>query len=232
MSSVVILAVVVLIVAFLCTSHSRPIRVPGNVEYVEIDLKDVEVRPVIENSETLFSEVIDKYHPYAAINGTYYGQSMRPLGDIFIEGELKNRGCYRNAVATTQSGKVVFLHKNKGRLNWSGCRSGLAAGPRLVHNGRVTLDPVADGFSRRSLVLKALRSGVGRTKSGKLLLVTTTDPMTLNRFAQTMLDLGAEEAMNLDGGGACGLYANGKTLATPMLPMTNMLLVFKNRRSN
>lgn len=224
----IITGLLLIAAVFISAGRSHPNRVL-NVEYIEIDLRGKEIRPVVFRSGALFSSVIEQYHPYAAINGTYYDGEFRPLGDILVGGKLENHGHYRNAVAHTNDGKLIFLHKEKGRLNWNNCQSGIAAGPRLIHNGKIALDPVSDGFSRRSLTIEALRSGVGRTRSGKLLLVTSKEQMTLAAFAQSMLDLGAVEAMNLDGGGASGLYFNGKTLMSPTLPMTNMLLVLKNQ---
>lgn len=200
-----------------------------NVHVVKIRLgSNVEVRPAVASGVCeSFKEMVTRLKPYAAINGTFYDTDYRPLGDILIGGKIVNRGHYRNAVAYKKTGEVHFLRVSRGRIPWRGYRAGLAAGPRLVHNGKIALDPVADGFSRRSLTLSSYRSGVGRTKDGYLLLVTTKQPMTLNEFAKVMLGLGSVEAMNLDGGGACGLYHNGKTLATPYLQMTNVLLVYK-----
>lgn len=218
--------------SFICAGQSRPIRATSSLQVVEIDIRpSIELRPVIarrgSSNGELFSDIIARRRPYAAINGTYYDFDMRPLGDILIDGTLANRGRYRNAVAFTRKGKVVFLHKRRGRLDWTGCKSGIAAGPRLIHNGRIALDPVSDGFSRRSLTKKALRSGIGVTRNGKLLLVASRGDLTLGQLAREMLSLGAMDAMNLDGGSASGLYCDGKTLATPPLPMSNMLLVYR-----
>lgn len=199
-----------------------------NVHYLKIELRPgTEVKPALAPSGgESFGDMVTRLKPYAAINGTFYDVGYKPLGDVVIAGRLANRGCYRNAIAVKPSGGVDFLHVNTGqRLRWQGYTSGLAAGPRLIHNGHIALDPVADGFSRRSLTLSSYRSGVGKTKDGELLLVTTKGTMTLSEFAKTMLDLGAVEALNLDGGGASGLYFNGKIVTQPMLPMTNILMV-------
>ncbi len=200
-----------------------------NVHVVKIKLgSDVEVRPAVASGVCeSFKDMMRRLKPYAAINGTFYDTDYRPLGDVVIGGKLVNRGHYRNAVAYKKTGEVHFLHVSKGRIPWHGYRAGLAAGPRLVHDGKIALDPVADGFGRRSLTLSSYRSGVGRTKDGYLLLVTTKQPMTLQEFAKVMYGLGSVEAMNLDGGGACGLYHKGKVVVSPYLQMTNVLLIYK-----
>ncbi|MHB1001494.1 MAG: phosphodiester glycosidase family protein [Armatimonadota bacterium] len=203
-----------------------------NIKVVEIETgSNVEIRPVLakEGGES-FGDMIGRLKPYAAVNGTYYDENMRPLGDILADGKMINRGGYRNGVGVTRSGRVEFIRKSKGRLSWRGYRSGVAAGPRLVTDGKVSLDPVADGFSKRSLTIKAWRTGIARKKNGNMLLVVARKSLTLREFADLMVDLGAVQALNLDGGGACGLYHDGKTLATPSLPMTNIIAVYKRNK--
>lgn len=206
----------------------------AGVKVIEIDPSLTDIRPALASSATegeSFAAIMDRLKPSAAINGTFYGQNMKPLGDVVIAGKLEIRGAYRNALAITRGGDLVILRRpRKGRFDWRGYRMALGAGPRLVHNGAIDLDPVADGFSHRSLTIGAWRSGVGITSSGKLLLVAYTRTVTFAEFARVMRELGCVEAMNLDGGGACGLYHNGRTIVSPTLPMTNILAVFPKSR--
>ena len=58
-------------------------------------------------------------------------------------------------------------------------------------------------------------------------MITARESLTFAEFAKLMLDEGAVEAMNLDGGGASALYANGKVLCSPSKIMTNVLMVYK-----
>jgi exopolysaccharide biosynthesis protein len=144
-----------------------------------------------------------------------------------IGGRLVNRGHYRTAIGIRNNGTIEFRHRASGRFNWSGFKAGLAAGPRLVHESKIDCDPVADGFGPGSVTLSAPRSGVGITADNRLLLVTTTSRFTLAQFAEVMLELECTEAMNLDGGGACALYRDGRFLELPGLPMANLLVVYK-----
>ena len=207
--------------------HDRSV----SVVKISLDAK-VQIRPVLCSSKQVsdaFPELMKELKPYAAINGTYYDDSFKPIGDILIDGKLVNRGGQKNAIAIKKNGKVRFIHRGRRGFDWSGCTAGLAAGPRLVHKGKVALDPTADGFSKRSLQIEARRSGVGLTAKGSLLLITVNRNIKLKEFARIMLDLGAVEAMNLDGGGACALYHDGKTITSPTLPMTNLLVVYKKQ---
>ncbi|MEN6520263.1 MAG: phosphodiester glycosidase family protein [Armatimonadota bacterium] len=200
-----------------------------HIKIVNLDINDkIEIKPALAaNGQESFDSAMKRIRPFAAINGTYYDKRMRPLGDIVIGGKLVNRGSQRNAIAVTKSGRVEFIRRGKSRFKWSGYSAGLAAGPRLVHEGKIALDPVSDGFTKRSLTVTAWRAGVGKTADNELLLVVAEKSITLKQFADIMLELGAVEAMNLDGGGACALYKDGKYLSKPLLPMTNMLIIKK-----
>jgi len=200
-----------------------------HIKVVAIDINSkIEIKPALtKDGPEAFDMAINRLKPYSCINGTYYDKEMKPLGDIVIDGQIVKRGGQRHAIAITKAGNVEFIHRGKGSFKWSDYKAGLAAGPRLVHKGKIALDPVADGFSERSLTIKAWRSGVGKTAKNKLLFVVAEKSITLDEFAKIMLELGAVEAMNLDGGGACALYHNGKYLSKPVLPMTNLLAVYK-----
>jgi exopolysaccharide biosynthesis protein len=218
-------------IVFLLTGSTRATR-DRDVKVVRIPAGErIELRPVLAqgkmHSGETFLQMIARLSPYAAINGTLYDERMRPLGDILIDGKLVNRGHYRHAVAVRNDGHIVFVERRGRRFRWSGYRMAVASGPRLVHGGKISLDPVADGFSRKSLTIRAWRTGIGTTKSEDLLLVVVERNITLAQLAKIMHDLGASEAMNLDGGGACGLYHNGRLLAIPSLPMTNIIAVYK-----
>lgn len=209
-----------------CPLHDRYTKV------VEIKLgRGVVIRPEIAGNRPRgtenFTDMVSRLRPYAAINGTYYDKDWKPLGDILIDGKLVNRGGQHHAIAITKDGRVDFIKRSKGKFNWAGYKYGLACGPRLIHNGKIALDPVADGFSPAASKKYAWRSGVGKTADGRLLLVTENKSVKLSEFADIMLELGAVEAMNLDGGGACGLYHNGSIITTPPLYMTNLLVVYK-----
>ena len=237
-----VLFLAIAVLGWLFTAHSlqsrplEPIRhirsgIPG-VDVIEIDPTAAEIRPVIANGNgEYFSDMVKRLKPTAAINGTFYSAEMKPLGDILIDGKLKCRGHYPNAFAVTNDGKIKLIRGTKQHIDWSGCRHGIAAGPRLVHNGIVELKPNDDGFTKRSLTIAATRTGIGITKDGNLLLVTTSREILLQDFAEVMVKLGATEALNVDGGGARGLLFKDKIYANPYLLMTNILAVYEKKSS-
>ncbi|MFH0887458.1 MAG: phosphodiester glycosidase family protein [bacterium] len=109
---------------------------------------------------------------------------------------------------------------------WAEVAEGLGAGPRLVTDGNITYDPQAEGFSQdKILSLSGARSAVGITPDGYLLMVTTS--ATVKELATVMKELGAYNAMNLDGGASSGLYYKGKYVTPPGRLISNALLIME-----
>lgn len=214
---------------------SRPAGLLGqlNCHYTVIDLKSgYRIRPALarnDRSETL-AEICKRLKPYAAIIGTYYGQEHEPLGDIVADGKVVCRGCQRQGIGFTSSGKIMFLErKGSSRIDWRGCYAGVACGPRLVRNGKIDINVTRDGFRKGAATIEATRCSIGATRDGKLVLLAITDYVTLQKVAEAMRELGAVDAINLDGGALCGLYLDGKVVAEPISPVSNVIAVYKTR---
>ncbi len=118
--------VVVILVLMPHRGEKRPAPPPG-VRLVEIDLtKGYRIEPVMASDKAygdLFAEMVTRLKPYAAINGTFYDENLRPLGDVVIGGKLVNRGHYRTAIGVRNDGTIEFRHRASGRFNWSGFKA-------------------------------------------------------------------------------------------------------------
>jgi uncharacterized protein YigE (DUF2233 family) len=93
----------------------------------------------------------------------------------------------------------------------------VGAGPLLVDNGRIVADAIAEQFSKTFAQQAADRSAIGQTADGTLLLAVTHNRVggagpTLTEWAQLMRQLGAVNALNLDGGSSTALYLGGQLL--------------------
>ncbi|MEY3867132.1 MAG: hypothetical protein RLZZ338_1023 [Cyanobacteriota bacterium] len=96
----------------------------------------------------------------------------------------------------------------------------VGGGPVLVQNSQVVLDPKAENFNAVYQRQTAIRSGIGKTVSGNLLIVAAHNRAggsgpTFAEFAQIMQKMGAIEALNLDGGSSTSLYLGGELLDRP-----------------
>jgi len=87
--------------------------------------------------------------------------------------------------------------------------------PRLVRNGKADHEASEEGVTGRRFIRKNLaRTAIGTDKSGNKLIMVAVEPTrsgngtqgaTLDQLAQIMRLLGADQAMNLDGGGSTGM---------------------------
>jgi hypothetical protein len=97
----------------------------------------------------------------------------------------------------------------------------LAGGPVLVQKSQVSVDAKAEGFSDAYVYQTAIRSAVGITPTGNLLIVSIYNRAggagaTFADIAQIMQQLGVVEALNFDGGSSTSLYLGGELIDRPI----------------
>lgn len=93
----------------------------------------------------------------------------------------------------------------------------LAAGPLLLQNSQIALNAKAEQFRPPFDRQFASRSTIGRTASGEILIAAVHNRVggpgpTLGEMAQIMRQMGAVDALNLDGGSSTALYLGGQLL--------------------
>lgn len=207
-----------------------------NVKVIYVDLLDfsVKVTPQVSHkfpgTHENFAGMLHRSKPTAAINGTYFCvRTLKPVGDIVIDGKLINYGGFGTVMTITSDNKVKFFSAPWGRrIEWGGFETVIAAGPRLLKDGRLSLYPRAEGFRDPRVYSYAQRSAVGVTLNNKLLLVYVPKPVSLRQLANIMKALDCVEAMALDGGSSTGLFYKGKFIKKPGRKLTNLLLVYQN----
>lgn len=169
-----------------------------------------------------------------AINGTFFdaytkGAYKAPYGYLVSGGAmLKNSPGDRRTIFTYDNNNLTTLIPGLDFTNrfTSGVIEGaLQAGPRLLVNGKVSLDVIAEGFKDPKILTGGgARSALGLTRDHKLIFLTTGGA-TIPQLAEMMKQAGAYQAMNLDGGASSGLYYNGKYLTTPGRQISNAIVV-------
>lgn len=108
-------------------------------------------------------------------------------------------------------------------IDWDDVQVALGGGPRLVKDGKVALNPRAEGFKEDKILSKsAMRSGIGILSDGSILLATVPSA-TMKQWAEIWKKMGAVQAMNLDGGASSGLIANGRVVTRPGRELSNVL---------
>ena len=98
----------------------------------------------------------------------------------------------------------------------------LGAGPRLVAAGTAASDPGLQFYPEDFTNSRHPRTAAGARKDGRLALVTVDGRqpaksvgMTIAELSALMLELGCDEAINLDGGGSTTMVVNGKVVNSP-----------------
>jgi exopolysaccharide biosynthesis protein len=91
----------------------------------------------------------------------------------------------------------------------------LGAGPWLIQNSKVIVDAQAEKFSGSFGTQSAARSAIAFNAQGKILIVAVHDRAggkgpTLTELAQLLKQMGAIDALNLDGGSSTSMIVGGQ----------------------
>ncbi|WP_420456692.1 phosphodiester glycosidase family protein [Rubrivirga sp.] len=108
----------------------------------------------------------------------------------------------------------------------------IGGGPVLVQDGQARLtwtEEVFFGGSGVDTTSARARTAVGYTATGELLIVAVAEAngLTLPALADLLVDLGAVEALNLDGGGSTALQAGGVGLVASSRPVVSALRIVR-----
>lgn len=102
---------------------------------------------------------------------------------------------------------------------WEGVRYAVGGGPTIVQHGKVHVTAKQEGLPGAIASGRAPRTAIGYTASGETLMVTVDGRKkdhsvgcTLTELGRLMVELGAVEAINLDGGGSSTMVVNGKAV--------------------
>lgn len=155
-------------------------------------------------------------------------ESVKEGGDAPLE-EGKwvlsaGQGVFRRqpALASIAAGAEVRIRlATEPRLD--GIQQAISGGPLLVRGGKPLriVPPRSDSYEFSSMVERHPRSAVGWSRTHLMLVqVDGRQPqlsvgMTLEELGATMVRLGCEEAMNLDGGGSATLWCDGRIRNSP-----------------
>jgi len=122
--------------------------------------------------------------------------------------------------------KVDYRITKHADQNWEHVVEGLSAGPKLISDGDVAVHAIQEGFTEGKITdWSSMRSAIAVMDDGMIMLVTSPSA-TINQLATAMTELGAVEAMNLDGGASSCLWANGEYITPPGRAISNALLFF------
>ncbi len=88
----------------------------------------------------------------------------------------------------------------------------IGAGPLLLQNRQIVLDAESEQFNPQFSTARAVRSAIGRRSDGNLIVIAVQGNVTLEETAAIVRDLGAVDALNLDGGSSTALFLGGQLI--------------------
>ena len=115
--------------------------------------------------------------------------------------------------------------------------------PQLVRDGKIEITWEQEKASRDLVEKRHPRTAAATLKDGKFLLATIDGRqegwsvgMTLPELAALLLELGATDAMNLDGGGSTTMFLDGKIVNKPSdkegeRAVGDAILIFPRKKS-
>jgi exopolysaccharide biosynthesis protein len=93
--------------------------------------------------------------------------------------------------------------------------------PQLIKNGKIDITWEQEKSSKSFVETRHPRTAVAKLKDGKFLMITvdgrseSSGGIGLHDLAALLLEFGAVEAMNLDGGGSTTMFLDGKVVNHP-----------------
>ncbi len=122
--------------------------------------------------------------------------------------------------------------------SWKQAANIIGGGPQLIRNGRVEITNAAEKILPAFVSDFHPRTAIAKLKTGQILLVVVdgrqpgvSAGMSLTMLADLLLEFGAVEAINLDGGGSTAMVIKNKLVnkpsdATGERPVSDAILVF------
>ncbi|SDD82395.1 phosphodiester glycosidase family protein [Sporomusa acidovorans] len=157
---------------------------------------------------------------YVAVNGniTAIRASNSPIPSDGVV--LSAHGAAANLLSCLKVGDIVKIQQTLG-TEWDKTEHVLGAGPMLVKDGSVFLSTKVEQFGSDVAGGRAPRTAIGLKADGHILIVVVDGRqdnsigMSLLELALFMQELGARDAMNLDGGGSSEMVVKGKIVNHP-----------------
>ena len=142
------------------------------------------------------------------------GRGLRAQGGVVLVTPQSSQ--YAPAISMLTVGEEVTFSWSMG---WPGVLDTVGGNPTLIEAGQIVGKNV---YGSGAFFARNPRTGVGTTPDGRILLVAVDGRqpgysvgMTLEEFANLFASLGADYALNLDGGGSTTMVVNGEIKNRP-----------------
>ncbi len=154
------------------------------------------------------------------------GNSVIPRDGFVISASGSLRDRLTKAVATAKTVSISRRwNKMPANIFQNETKMDVVAGvPQLIKNSKIDITWEEEKSSKAFVETRHPRTAVAKLNDGKFLMITvdgrseTSAGIDLYDLAAYLLELGATDAMNLDGGGSTTMFVNGKVVNRPSDP--------------
>ncbi|HEY2865471.1 MAG TPA: phosphodiester glycosidase family protein [Pyrinomonadaceae bacterium] len=208
----------------------------SNIYGIDRQLKDNELilytpefGPVTPPSDSSLTEVtIDAGKHITSVSETSGGTTIPKGGYV-----LAASGARRTELSATaimgKEGLVILgsyienpdMPTTTGKMAFTSVEDIVGGVPQLIKNGKADVTWELEKTTKSFVETHHPRTAVAKLKDGKFLLITVdgrseaSGGISLYDLAAYLVELGATDAMNLDGGGSTTMYLNGKVVNHP-----------------
>lgn len=129
-------------------------------------------------------------------------------------------------IGDTVSYKITNRDRDNNVLNWEHVFNMMGAGPLLVYEGQVVVNPQLEGFTdpKQTTNYQTVHSFIGQTYDNRLVLGTVPS-VSVFELADVVKQLGMRHAVAMDSGASSGLYADDSYLTTPGRDVPSAVMV-------
>lgn len=167
--------------------------------------------PIVDN------EIVVTVRNDAVVSQQAMGKAGSGSVPIPVDGYLLTLRSNSGAASNFAPGSIVNLSSQSQPASFDQYPNVMGGGPLLVRDNRIVLNAQLEGFSTNFIQGAAPRTAVGKMADSTWIIATMHDRAggrgpTLAETAQIMQQLGAVDALNLDGGSSSSFYLGGQLI--------------------
>jgi exopolysaccharide biosynthesis protein len=211
------------------TRRSNIYGIDREMKANEIVLYTPEFGAVTPRSEAPLTEVvIDAGKKIAMVSETNGGTAI-PKGGYVLAASGTKRAELSGTALNGKEGLIILgsyienpdLPTTTGKMAFTSVEDIVGGVPQLVKDGKVDVTWEQEKTTKSFVETHHPRTAVAKLKDGKFLMITVdgrseaSGGISLYDLAAYLLELGATDAMNLDGGGSTTMFLDGKVVNHP-----------------
>lgn len=134
---------------------------------------------------------------------------------------ISAHGTMKEALQNLKVGDEMVINDNVGSDKWNKAPQIVGVGPRLIKDGKSDITSNEEQIGPDVYGGRSPRTALGIKKDGHVLLVVAdgrqddSDGLTLKQLSGLLLEMGAQDAINFDGGGSSEMVLDDKIVNSP-----------------